>query len=184
MTSSFGPSGKAPPVSDTTFTVWNDALDQTFDFVLDQGVGWLDIDPDQWLLNEATNVSAVPDDGSADGSSDGSSGCSSGKAPQPVRLLAAAPNPFNPRGYLRWESDLVTADRVEIFDLQGRRHRVADLPTRAPGRRDFMWDGTDQTGRELPSGVYLFRLTCQSGSGSATGSAARWQLGGKIALVR
>jgi aminopeptidase N len=151
---------------DTTFTVWNNALDQTFDFVLDQGVGWLGIDPDQWLLNEASNVSAVPGDDSA------------WSVPQPVRLLAAAPNPFNPRGYLRWESDLVTADRVEIFDLQGRRHRVEDLPSRAPGGREFMWDGTDQSGRELPSGVYLYRLTCQSAS------AARWQLGGKIALVR
>jgi aminopeptidase N len=157
--------------SDTTFTVWNDALDQTFDFVLDQGVGWLGIDPDQWLLNEANNVNAVPGDGP------------NGDTPQPVRLLAAAPNPFNPRGFLRWEADLVTADRVEIFDLQGRRQRVAELPSRAPGRREFRWDGTDQAGRELPSGVYLFRVTCQPGSGSGAGSAG-WQLAGKIALVR
>ncbi len=157
---------------DTTFTVWNDALDQTFEFVLDRGVGWLSIDPDQWLLNEATNISAIPE------------GDSNGSAPQPVRLLASAPNPFNPRGYLRWESDLATADRVEIFDLQGRRHRLEDLPPRAPGSRDFMWDGTDQIGRELPSGIYLFRLTCQPESGAATGSAGGWHLGGKIALVR
>jgi hypothetical protein len=161
---------------DTTFTVWNNALDQTFDFVLDQGVGSLGIDPDQWLLNEASNVSAVPGDDSHDGPS--------WHVPQPVRLLAAAPNPFNPRGYLRWESDLVTADRVEIFDLQGRRHRVENLPSRAPGGREFMWDGTDQAGRALPSGIYLYRLTCQSASGAAAGSPARWQLGGKITLVR
>ena len=68
---------------DTTVTVWNEALVQQYQIVLPSEVAVLELDPDQWLLNEATNVSATPP---ADG------------AIAPVRLLPALPNPFNPRG--------------------------------------------------------------------------------------
>ena len=150
---------------DTTLTVWNDALTQSFEVVLPHEVGWVALDPDQWLLNEATNVSATPP---ADG------------AISPVRLLPALPNPFNPLGSLRWDTDLPTADRIELYDLKGRRLLAADLPRRAAGAREYRWDGRDAQGRTCPSGTYLYRVICRS----EAGDGQTWRLRGKVTLAR
>jgi flagellar hook assembly protein FlgD len=48
--------------------------------------------------------------------------------------------------------------RLAVYDISGReRTTIADGVVPA-GRRDFVWDGTDASGRRLPSGVYLLRL--------------------------
>jgi photosystem II stability/assembly factor-like uncharacterized protein len=93
--------------------------------------------------------------------------------PPRSRLLVAMPNPFNPRTTLRWE--LATAGRVrlEIFDVRGRRVRRLvdrDLPA---GPHALGFDGRDDNGRELASGVYYILLD--------TGER---QLRGRITLVR
>ena len=84
-----------------------------------------------------------------------------GSAPLAVaaRLLAPFPNPFNPSTRLRYE--LVRPGRVEIdiLDAAGRRLRRL-LATSLPAGPGFVtWDGRDEAGRSLPSGVYLARLT-------------------------
>ncbi len=76
-----------------------------------------------------------------------------------ARLLAPFPNPFNPSTRLRYE--LVRPGRVEIdiLDAAGRQRRhllAASLPA-GPGF--VTWDGRDEAGRSLPSGVYLARLS-------------------------
>ncbi|MBN2171191.1 MAG: family 43 glycosylhydrolase [Candidatus Krumholzibacteriota bacterium] len=86
-------------------------------------------------------------------------GAGSAPAPGAARLLAPHPNPFNPRTRLRYE--LVRAGRAElvVLDARGRAVRrlfAGDLPA-GPGF--FTWDGRDDAGRSLPSGVYLARLS-------------------------
>ena len=75
---------------------------------------------------------------------------------------AAFPNPFNPRTSIPFE---LAADggevsvRLEILDLRGRVVRTVLNGTR-PGGQSYLadWDGSDDAGRNLPSGVYLTRL--------------------------
>ena len=78
-------------------------------------------------------------------------------------LLPGYPNPFNPTVQLPFElsGDSGTLDvRLEILDLRGRIVRTlidAALPT---GRRhEATWNGADASGRPLPSGTYMSRLT-------------------------
>ena len=79
--------------------------------------------------------------------------------PARARLLAASPNPFNPKTTLRFE--LPAAARVElvVYDTQGRRVRTllsgAVMPA---GGSAVDWDGRDDRGEQVGSGVYFYRL--------------------------
>jgi hypothetical protein len=78
--------------------------------------------------------------------------------PAITRLVGAAPNPCNPRAVIRYELAAAADCRLDVHDLQGHlvRH-LADGP-RAAGRHEAVFDGRDDAGRALPSGVYLVRL--------------------------
>ncbi len=78
--------------------------------------------------------------------------------PQLVRLAQNYPNPFNPRTTIRY--DLPTAGRVllRIHDLHGRRVRTLVDATLDAGFHRAEWDGKDDSGRSVASGIYLYRL--------------------------
>ncbi len=75
-----------------------------------------------------------------------------------ARLVSAYPNPFNPSTTLRIENDLPGRIRLEVVDVTGRRLRqLADRDFTA-GSHDLKWDGRDDSGRSLPTGLYFARL--------------------------
>lgn len=68
------------------------------------------------------------------------------------------PNPFNPRTTLDFALPRDDRVKVRILDMRGRVVRdllSAPLPA---GDHQVVWDGRDDAGQELPSGVYLARL--------------------------
>jgi hypothetical protein len=74
------------------------------------------------------------------------------------RLYPASPNPFNPRttiGYSLVRDGAVTLD---VYDLNGRRVRTLADGFQTAGDHRATWDGLDDGGRQLASGVYLVRL--------------------------
>lgn len=83
------------------------------------------------------------------------------------RLLAAYPNPFNPRTRIPYHLDGTAGEaavRLEILDLRGRVLRtLVDARQPAGTRQEAVWDGTDARGRQLPSGSYVSRLTVDGG---------------------
>jgi nitrous oxidase accessory protein NosD len=79
--------------------------------------------------------------------------------PSSALVLGNAPNPFNPMTtvffVLDWPGDAV----VRIVDLRGRTLRTFRRSGLAAGtRHEITWNGRDEQGRELPSGVYLYQL--------------------------
>ncbi len=78
---------------------------------------------------------------------------------QVAELLPAHPNPFNPQTVL--EYSLPEAQQVElsIFDLSGRMVRRLEQGQRAAGNHTVTWQGEDDQGRRVPSGMYLARFT-------------------------
>jgi len=68
------------------------------------------------------------------------------------------PNPFNPATTFSFE--LLYADEIslDVIDLRGRVVRRLMHGTGAAGLNQIPWDGTDDQGRTVPAGVYLFRL--------------------------
>jgi len=74
--------------------------------------------------------------------------------------LSAWPNPFNPRTKLSLAVPEGGAElRLEIFDSSGRRMRVLAAGRMDEGRREFIWNGRDDAGHRLPSGLYLARAS-------------------------
>jgi hypothetical protein len=80
--------------------------------------------------------------------------------PMPVTLtLSAAPNPFNPDVELSVAVPLSEKAglTVMIFDVRGRV--LSSWAIRSAGYHDFQWSGKDASGRPLPTGLYIARLS-------------------------
>lgn len=87
--------------------------------------------------------------------------------PRADMRLDVFPNPFNPRTSVRLEMKREGPARLDVFDGRGRRLCRYDLGDLPAGRHRITWDGRDDAGRELPSGVYLLRLTSPAGHATA-----------------
>ena len=75
-----------------------------------------------------------------------------------TRLHAAYPNPFNPRTEIRFELAEAGETMLSVFDVGGRRVRTLVEGHLRQGLHVETWDGADDHGRVLSSGVYFLRL--------------------------
>jgi hypothetical protein len=82
--------------------------------------------------------------------------------PTPLHALVAAPNPFNPRTTVRFA--LARAGHVEvvIYNASGQRVRQLFDGALGAGAHAMVWDGGDDRGYKLASGVYFLRATSAS----------------------
>jgi hypothetical protein len=74
-------------------------------------------------------------------------------------LGRARPNPFNPRTVVELRLDRPGFAEVTIHDARGRRVRTLFAGTREAGRHSLGFDGLDDAGRALASGVYFARMS-------------------------
>jgi hypothetical protein len=74
------------------------------------------------------------------------------------RLHANQPNPFNPETLIRYDVGVAGQTRLEIFGASGRLVAVLFDGYRDAGQYDATWNGTNQAGDRVPSGVYFYRL--------------------------
>jgi PKD repeat protein len=81
-------------------------------------------------------------------------------APLPDRpaLLQNWPNPFNPSTAIAFELPEPCRIRLVVYNSAGRTVRVLADGKQPPGMQTVEWDGRDDAGRGLPSGVYVCRL--------------------------
>ena len=73
-------------------------------------------------------------------------------------LYSNFPNPFNPETTIRFfiiESGDVVLD---VYNIRGQRVRRLLEEYKDRGEYSVVWDGLDESGRELSSGVYLYRM--------------------------
>ncbi|MCK9996252.1 MAG: T9SS type A sorting domain-containing protein [Candidatus Krumholzibacteria bacterium] len=76
-----------------------------------------------------------------------------------IGLLQNAPNPFNPQTTIAFEIPEQAAVSLQVFDVSGRLVRVLiDNEIVAGGRQETVWNGRDDTGRNVATGVYFYRL--------------------------
>lgn len=78
--------------------------------------------------------------------------------PLQARLHANYPNPFNPQTTLRYELPAEGPVRLAIYSLSGQLVRVLVEGRQPAGSRQASWDGRDDRGEPVASGVYLCRL--------------------------
>lgn len=72
-------------------------------------------------------------------------------------FILAGENPVHRLAELRLDLPVAQAADVAVFDILGRRVRQLGRGALEPGRHLFSWDGVDERGERLSSGVYLAR---------------------------
>jgi FlgD Ig-like domain len=75
--------------------------------------------------------------------------------------LSASPNPFNPRVNISFNLPQPGRVVLKIFDLHGRLVRTLVDEDRAEGTDTVVWQGDDNSGRALASGVYQLRMSTE-----------------------
>lgn len=78
--------------------------------------------------------------------------------PQSFGLLQNYPNPFNPTTRISYELSAAGPVSIAVYDIQGRLVKQLVDRDQAAGTHAVTWDGTDQAGRRVASGTYLYRM--------------------------
>ena len=81
--------------------------------------------------------------------------------PATPELYQNYPNPFNPSTFIAFSipsSHPNTHVELTIFDIQGRRIQTLANEVMPSGNFVARWDGTNEKGDEVASGVYFYRL--------------------------
>ncbi len=78
-----------------------------------------------------------------------------------TKLLGNYPNPFNPETTISFNISRKDAKnaKIEIYNLKGQKIKTfpIDQLTNQPVNQ-IIWDGTDENGKEVSSGIYLYKL--------------------------
>jgi hypothetical protein len=78
--------------------------------------------------------------------------------PAAARLEQNYPNPFNQATTIRYLLTEVGSVRLAVYDAGGQLVRTLVEGSGSPGYYQASWDGHDDAGRAVASGVYLYRL--------------------------
>ncbi len=106
------------------------------------------------------HVGPIPVD-TAMGMSD-DSGLPDRTAPDSYGLGQNFPNPFNPATEISFQIPVTSRVEVTIFDVSGRLAKRLANTTFESGTHVLKWDGTDEQGGGIASGVYYYTLTADN----------------------
>ena len=82
--------------------------------------------------------------------------------------LSNYPNPFNPSTTISFSSAKAERNtKVIIYNLKGQRIREIEVTNCKEGKNKIVWNGKDDRGKKVTSGVYLYQLK-QTGKTIAT----------------
>ena len=80
----------------------------------------------------------------------------------PIALHQNYPNPFNPSTTIEFYLDRTARVGLHIFNVVGQRVKLFDLGQLGRGTHSVAWDGKDDAGELLPSGLYFCRMEAGS----------------------
>ncbi len=78
--------------------------------------------------------------------------------PSAFALTGNHPNPFNPSTAISFSLEKAGTVELAIYDITGRKVRDLANGHMAPGRHEAVWNGCDDRGIPVASGVYFSRL--------------------------
>jgi hypothetical protein len=90
-------------------------------------------------------------------------------APNPVKfsLLQNYPNPFNSTTQIDFALSMPASLALQIFDMTGKLVKtLADGTPCAPGNYQVQWNGTDNSGTSVSSGIYVCKVAALESSQS------------------
>jgi photosystem II stability/assembly factor-like uncharacterized protein len=85
-----------------------------------------------------------------------------GISPNPESLWKCYPNPFSSGTIISSLKDINNSIVIRIYDFTGRPVRSYSGSSSIAGETFFYWDGTDDFGNKVPSGIYIIRIDYSS----------------------
>ncbi len=101
--------------------------------------------------------------------------------PKSFDLSQNFPNPFNPETQIAYQLPEAGRVTLRIYNMLGQPLRTLVEAELAAGYHKAVWNGKDDAGQPLPSGVYLYRLEV---SAAASGAAKTFSQTRKIVLLK
>ncbi|MFC2083437.1 T9SS type A sorting domain-containing protein [Bacteroidota bacterium] len=89
-----------------------------------------------------------------------------GENPKTFKLLANYPNPFNPTTNIGYELSASNYIELMIYNQTGQEVRLLVNEQQHTNQYQIQWDGRDNAGKQVVSGVYIYRLKIGSFSQS------------------
>jgi hypothetical protein len=93
--------------------------------------------------------------------------------PDNYELSQNYPNPFNPSTTIEFALPEQSSVRLAVYNVLGQEVRALSKETLPAGSYKIQWDGCDDSGKSVASGIYVCRLTTD-----------RTELSRKMTLVR
>ena len=87
-------------------------------------------------------------------------------APSEFTLAQNYPNPFNPTTEISFSIENAADVSLTVFNMLGQKVRVLENASLEAGTHSYKWDGRDELGQSVSTGVYLYTVT--DGSRSIT----------------
>ncbi len=78
--------------------------------------------------------------------------------PQQFQLMQNYPNPFNPETTIRYHLPEAIPVKLSIYNMLGQKIKTLVDAKQTAGEYRIRWNGRDESGREVASGIYLYRL--------------------------
>ncbi|OQX91532.1 MAG: hypothetical protein B6D58_07640 [candidate division Zixibacteria bacterium 4484_95] len=78
--------------------------------------------------------------------------------PKSYNLYQNHPNPFNTNTLIRYDLPQDCFVRIEVYDILGQRVRTLVKDFQQAGAYNVVWDGKTESGDNVPSGIYFYRL--------------------------
>lgn len=80
------------------------------------------------------------------------------EVPTKFELYQNYPNPFNSTTTIEYDLKQNTNVEIKIFDILGKQVITLVNNIESPGRKSITWNGTDQNGNPVSTGVYFYNL--------------------------
>ncbi|HDT12598.1 MAG TPA: T9SS type A sorting domain-containing protein [Candidatus Marinimicrobia bacterium] len=78
--------------------------------------------------------------------------------PREFRLNQNYPNPFNPVTNISFDLPVQSKVSLAVYDITGRMVREWEFSDREAGRHEILWNGTNNFGQQISTGVYILRM--------------------------
>ncbi len=78
--------------------------------------------------------------------------------PKTFALYHNRPNPFNPETIISYDLPQIAHVDLVVYNIMGQKIRTLFNGPRNAGRFDVVWDGKDDAGAQVASGVYIFQI--------------------------
>ncbi len=78
--------------------------------------------------------------------------------PDKFSLWQNYPNPFNPSTTISYNLPIASKVSLKIYNTAGQLIRTLQNSFQAPGKKSVTWNGKNNFGQQVPSGVYLYKI--------------------------